>query len=186
MGWTAHWICKVVWLDSPFHGWGCFKRWAGKPMKLKNNNMTICQKTHISRKNKKKSHEIPWCPMKSHDIPWNPMKSHDVPWNPMKSHDVPWNPMKSHEITWNLMKSHEVKEKSNKTVFLRSFWAGKPLRICLNKHILGWIAFSNSFDVKFVTHSLGWIAFTILLNLGWIAFQKVCKACVVHFGLDSL
>ena len=84
------------------------------------------------------------------------------------------------------MKSHEVKEKSNKTVFLRSFWAGKPLRICLNKHILGWIAFSNSFDVKFVTHSLGWIAFTILLNLGWIAFQKVCKACVVHFGLDSL
>ena len=41
------------------------------------------------------------------------------------------------------MKSHEVKEKSNKTVFLRSFWAGKPLRICLNKHILGWIAFSN-------------------------------------------
>ena len=146
----------------------------------------MSKNTSISRKTKRnhmKSHETPWFPwnpMKSHD----PMKPHEIPWCFMKSHEIPWNHMKSHEITWNLMKSHEVKEKSNKTVFLRSFWAGKPLRICLNKHILGWIAFSNI--VKFVTHSLGWIAFTILLNLGWIAFQKVCKACIVHVGLDSL
>ena len=41
-------------------------------------------------------------------------------------------------------------------------------------HILGWIAFSNSFDFNFVLHIVGWIAFTILLSLGWIAFNTHC------------